>query len=431
MSSVARKSLSFPASMPRPTPVPNRRILVVDDEKQIADSIRQILAPTDRGAGKPRSSRSQKQESNVVQLNTPGFDVVVVHNSKDALAAIQDSLSQDRPFALGFFDVLLGEDKDGIELVKENQALDPRIYSVFVTAYHDRTVDSISQFLGEENLDLWDYINKPFTEGEILQKARHLSSLWDLHRLKEWQEDRLADAQKRLLQHERQNTIAAIGRSFAHEFGNLLTHIVGNADIALKKNDPARMKQALEVILRASEAASALLRKFTKFEDPSGSPRKPNPINMQIPIEEAQELMAFQFRKSKIEFVKERFAPVLLEADKHSLVQVFMNLFINSTHAMNGSGKIYVQLYKAENSTVKVLVRDTGSGIPEHLLEKVTDPMFTTKGDKGSGLGLSICKEIIEIEHGGEFKISNHPQGGVVVEITLPEKQEVADDDSN
>ena len=90
----------------------------------------------------------------------------------------------------------------------------------FVTAYQDCTVDTIGGFLGEDNREKWDYINKPFTEGEILQKARFACSLWDLHRLKQWQEERLSEAHQLLLLNEKQNTVAAVGRSFAHEFGS-------------------------------------------------------------------------------------------------------------------------------------------------------------------------------------------------------------------
>jgi signal transduction histidine kinase len=427
MSSAARKlTRSIPSSIPAPSPVPNRRILIVDDEVQIADSIKNILCPKDAPIPIKRSSRSKdpvEASSPAATVHLP-FEVVVVHTPADALKAVEESLQQDRPFAMGFFDVLLGADIDGVELVKQVQAMDSRIHSVFVTAYHDRSVDSISKFLGDENLDRWDYINKPFTEGEILQKAKHLSSVWDLHRLKEWQEERLAEAHKLLLYNERQNTLSAVGRSFAHEFGNFLTHIIGNADMALLKNDEERMRSALKVIVKASDTAASLLKQFRTLSAGDRSEKRLVPVNLQIPMEEALELMGFQFRKSQIEFVKERFESVLLLANKHSLVQVFMNLFINASHAMPTGGKIYLNLYKENPSTVKITIRDTGTGIPPELVEKVTEPLFTTKGTKGTGLGLAITKEIVEIEHRGHFKIENHPDGGVMIEITLPTRED-------
>ncbi|MFT3724541.1 MAG: hypothetical protein QM773_13265 [Hyphomonadaceae bacterium] len=67
--------------------------------------------------------------------------------------------------------------------------------------------------------------------------------------MKEWQEERLSEANQLLMQNEKQSAVAAVGRSVAHEFGNLLTHIVGNAEIALEKMDPQAMKSALDIDL--------------------------------------------------------------------------------------------------------------------------------------------------------------------------------------
>ena len=71
---------------------------------------------------------------------------------------------------------------------------------------------------------------------------------------------------------------------------------------------------------------------------------------------------------------------------------------------------------------VRVLVRDHGPGIPEKDLPKVMNPFYTTKGNKGTGLGLPICREIVEGEHNGVFKLENHPSKGVQVTIQLPLK---------
>src|SRR4029077_1931208 len=102
--------------------------------------------------------------------------VLVVSKPSDAIDAVKASVTDNKPFAMGFFDVMLGAEIDGIELVKQVLAIDPKMFAVFVTAYQDRSVDSIGTILGDENREKWDYINKPFTEGEILQKARNVSS---------------------------------------------------------------------------------------------------------------------------------------------------------------------------------------------------------------------------------------------------------------
>lgn len=405
-------------------PVPNRRILVIDDEPEIGDAIRRVLAPNSPTNVTPirRSSRSQEAKT----APTPPaneFDVVVVTTPEAAVEAVTFAMRENRPFAMGFFDVVLGAEIDGIELVKQILSVDTKMFAVFVTAYHDRSVDNIGSLLGEENREKWDYINKPFTEGEILQKARNATSLWDLHRLKDWQEERLSEAHQLLITNEKQNAVAAVGRSVAHEFGNLLMHIVGNAELALEHKEPERMQQALELVLKASDTAAEVLRRFRKLHDAEEQTAPKAPFDMRLAVEEAIELMEFQFRKNYIRVQRPKMDAVMFKGNRHSFVQVFVNLFINSMHAMPDGGEIFVKLTPTREG-LEVSVRDTGPGIPEDILPRVTEALFTTKGKKGSGLGLAICKEIIEIEHAGQLTIQNFAKGGAEVIFNLPQAEE-------
>ncbi len=407
--------------IPVGSPVPNRRILVVDDEPEIAQGILRVLCPEGDNVIKLKSSRSKKRQA---EKAGPEFDVVVVHNPEEALKEIRNSVAQDNPFAMGFFDVMLGADIDGIELVKQVFDIDPRLFAVFVTAYHDRSVDTIGKFLGEESREKWDYINKPFTEGEILQKARNATSLWDLNRLKEWQAERLSEAHQLLLNSEKHNAAAAIARSVAHEFGNLLTHIVGHAEIAKSSEDVEDIKNSLDIILKAGQTASSVLKNFRNLNDNHDDQVEFKVMNLSQIVEEALELMEFRFRRHGIRIDISEMEGLSAEVNKSSLVQVFANLFINAIHAMPDGGELKVSLHEKDDRLF-VEVKDSGTGISEENLEKVLQPLFTTKGSDGSGLGLAICKEIVEIEHLGKFSIDNHPKGGVVVKIEIPQVREV------
>lgn len=399
----------------------NRRVLIVEDEPAIAEGIKAILSPSGSVTPLRQSSRSTaRADLNSVPLAESRFEVVWAKTPADAIAQMKTSLENNRPFAMGFFDVLLNADIDGIELVRRLQQMDSRIFSVFVTAYHDRSVDSINQILGGNKSDRWDYINKPFSDGEILQKARNAVALWNLKRQKDIQDERLAEASRLLLQGERANTVAAVGRSVAHEFGNILMQIVGNAEMALLKKDTERMKQALENILKASETASSVLGKFKKIHGEGGSQLAPISVNQSL--DEAVELMSHEFAKRSIKVTRVKLDHCVIPASHHSLVQVFMNIFINATHAMPKSGQIDLMVVKLNDDWIEIRIRDYGPGIPENILPRVTEALFTTKGELGTGLGLAICKEIVEIEHRGEFIIANHPAKGAEVTIRLPRK---------
>ncbi len=442
MSQVAKKLPVAPANKEAPVSRTdfeyNWRVLIVEDEPAIAEGIKSIIAPPQTVIPLQRSSRQRSLESLTnqqlnLQVRKDQFEIVWAKNPTEALQCIQESIVKNKPFAMGFFDVLLGGDIDGIELVRQIHVMDPKIYAVFVTAYHDRTVDSINQILGPDKSDRWDYMNKPFTDGAILQKARNAVSMWNLKQQKSLQDEQLAEAMNLLLQGERSNTAAAVGRSVAHEFGNLLMHIIGHAEIALVKGDVFTMQRSLGTILKAGETASAVLNSFKKFHNPEVKVECKS-INVNQSIDEALDLMAHEFKKHSIKVTRPVNHQCLIEANHHSLVQVFMNLFINAAHAMPHSGQVDVSIKKVpepttpENSWVEIRIRDHGPGIPEKILPMVMDAFFTTKGSQGTGLGLGICKEIIQAEHDGEFILSNHPNKGLEVVIRLKEKKEVPRD---
>ncbi|MFN7453735.1 MAG: sensor histidine kinase [Pseudobdellovibrionaceae bacterium] len=265
---------------------------------------------------------------------------------------------------------------------------------------------------------------KPFNEGEIVQKARNMTEWRHLEEMRLWHESQLAEARDQLLETERANTVAVVGRSVAHEFGNLMMQIMGHADLALLKKDNARMKEALETILKASETATSILSRFKKVAIHGDAKTEHTLIHIAKPVDEAIELMGYQLKKHRVKIEKVEFQQALLEAHHHSVVQVLMNVFINAVHVMPEGGVIQLWVRKNSEKDIEIEVKDSGPGIPAEILPRVTEALFTTKGEKGSGLGLAICKEIIEVEHHGDFKIENHPQGGAVVKIRLPSRQE-------
>ena len=103
--------------------------------------------------------------------------------------------------------------------------------------------------------------------------------------------------------------------------------------------------------------------------------------------------------------------------------QVFLNLITNAADAIQDSGEIVIKSW-AENGSVKVSVADTGCGIPEHVLDKVRDPFFTTKEvGKGTGLGLSIVDRIVSA-HGGTLDIQSEVGSGTIITVTLPRENQ-------
>ena len=113
---------------------------------------------------------------------------------------------------------------------------------------------------------------------------------------------------------------------------------------------------------------------------------------------------------------------VLMTTDR--LAQVFINLYVNASYAMKianiSKPQLLTQVQKTENSEIVVRVSDNGSGIPDDLQEKIFDPMFSTKpANQGTGLGLNICRNMIE-KVGGEIYLVNGALTGACFELKLP-----------
>lgn len=106
--------------------------------------------------------------------------------------------------------------------------------------------------------------------------------------------------------------------------------------------------------------------------------------------------------------------------DSTKIEVVLTNLLVNAIQAMNNSGQIDIKLFDAKND-VMIQVSDTGCGIPEELLPRVFDPLFTTK-QTGTGLGLASCKKIIA-QHNGMIKVSSDAGQGTTFTIILPKNK--------
>jgi signal transduction histidine kinase len=105
------------------------------------------------------------------------------------------------------------------------------------------------------------------------------------------------------------------------------------------------------------------------------------------------------------------------------LNQVFLNILVNAAQAIEGPGKITVKT-RLEDDMAHVSIRDTGSGIPPDQQAKIFQPGFTTKPrGEGTGLGLALCKEIIEKRHGGSISFDSEPGQGATFHVQIPIRQ--------
>lgn len=394
----------------------NKRILIIEDQKDVAGAYKEILGEEANSNLIDMKRSSRKKEDNKKITYDYNFDLTFASSGEQALELIKKSYVDGKPFSMAFVDVRLGKGIDGIELVRNIFELDNELYCVFVTAYQDRAIDSIHELLGTNKAYQWDYINKPFTHGEILQKARNFVTFWNLQKEKKHRDVENLRLREMLVQGERQSTAAAVARSVSHEFGNIMQQIMGKAELSLKK-DEAGKTEAIEKIIEASQRATEILDNFKSLSDVRASGKKELTSINQL-IESTLSLMEHQLTVGTVKICKIKFDPIEAEVNPTSLMQVLLNVLMNASYAMPHSGQLDISLEKKDKG-FSLIIRDYGSGIDKDILQRVLEPLFTTKGSDGSGLGLSICKEIIEVEHKGSFRLINHAVMGLEVHIEI------------
>ena len=229
----------------------------------------------------------------------------------------------------------------------------------------------------------------------------------------------LRHTQEQLLQSEKMSAVGQLIAGVAHELNNPLTAILGYAQLLESEELNERAADYVSKLFKQAQRTHRVVQNLLSF----ARQRKPQKTNVDIRkvLEETLTLRDYDLRVNNIRIVRqiEDTIPAVV-ADPHQLEQVFLNVINNAVDAIlekEESGTLKVRVYSDEG-LVHAVFQDSGPGIKEPA--KIFDPFYTTKSvGKGTGLGLSICYGIVK-EHGGEITARNRPEGGAIVEITLP-----------
>ncbi len=228
-------------------------------------------------------------------------------------------------------------------------------------------------------------------------------------------EEELARTKDALVRSTRLAAVGQVSATIAHDLRNPLG-AVRNAAFYLKRKmdqqDP-KVTNYLQIIDSEIETADKIISNLLQM----AKVKEPEKIKTDLRdlIEQA---MGNQYKKLNIE-VKLSLDrdPFVLSVDATQMVQVFRNLFENSSHTSDQNVCVRVQGQFSENAAT-ILVCDNGPGISADVIETLFEPLVTTKA-KGTGLGLTICKQIVE-KHGGSMTLENHEGFGACFKIVLP-----------
>ncbi len=246
-------------------------------------------------------------------------------------------------------------------------------------------------------------------------------------RLRELEQE-IARLRSQLMQSEKLSTVGVLASSITHEFNNVLTTIINYAKMGMRHKDEATRDKALDKILAAGQRAAKITTGMLSYA--RSAPDRKEVHDLRHLVEDVLLLIEKDLQKHRVSLVKEyRGQPASL-VNPSQIQQLLLNLLINARQAMQGGGALTVILSEnQEDQFAEILIRDTGCGIPADTLPRIFDSFFSTKqadegGQGGSGLGLSVCKQIIESHH-GRIRVESSIGIGTAFTIKLPLSRQV------
>lgn len=235
------------------------------------------------------------------------------------------------------------------------------------------------------------------------------------------QENQALKAQ--LMQAQKLSSVGALSASITHEFNNILTTVINYAKMGLRHKDAKTREKAFDKILSAGQRASKITTGMLGFVRNQGN--RQEPMELTELVQDVMVLMSKDLQMHRVKVDLNLIDNVQAEVNACQIQQVLMNLIVNGRQAMPEGGRMIISVRKNEaESKAEIAVRDFGSGIPADKLRKIFAPFFSTKtadeqGQGGTGLGLALCRDIIEA-HRGRIRVESAPGQGTTFILKFP-----------
>ena len=292
-----------------------------------------------------------------------------------------------------------------------------------------------------------DFITKPFDQTEALLRIRNLLRMRAQHleirgqtqtleltvqeRTRELRDtlDRLQNTQQQIISHERLSALGAMAAGIAHDFNNALFLILGYGELLLEDvNSLPGSKNAAEhlgVIVTAAQDAAKMFQRLRDFQRPASPGQFVSGLDLNVLVEQAIRLTRPRWRDqaqangADIQVEVEVGELPHVTGDPAGLRDVLTNLIFNAVDALPNGGIITIRTQTVAGGGVRLEVSDNGIGMDEATRCRCLEPFFTTKRDKGTGLGLASVYGAVN-RHSGSLDIRSTPGLGTTLCIDLP-----------
>lgn len=237
-------------------------------------------------------------------------------------------------------------------------------------------------------------------------------------------EKQVAMLREQLNQAQKLTALGELVSTTTHEFNNVLMTILNYAKIGMRHKDEPTRNKAFEKILGAANRAAKITNGVLGFARNRSDAFEPT--DLRKIVDDAMVLLEREMTKYRIA-VDIQFDEIpQAVVNGNQIQQVLLNLLINARQAMPDGGRIILRAtHDAESRTVDLMVRDTGCGMPPEQLRRIFDRFFSTKsgpdasGKGGTGLGLAMCRDIIE-GHKGRIRVESSVGKGTAFTLKLP-----------
>jgi signal transduction histidine kinase len=313
----------------------------------------------------------------------------------------------------------------GMSFLKSAREILPNTVNIILTAYTDLSVaiDAINSGI------VYRYLVKPWDTEELRITIRQAFERFDLfndnklltqellQKNIELQKKlvELKETQEKLLRTEKLAVVGQLTASIGHELRNPLSRIKTAAALLNNeiKDPSSETDELLKIVDNEVMISTKIINDLLDFSRERKPNLKPTSLNEVI----IATLKRMRFPESiSIDQALDPSIPQL-NLDDGQIQQILINLIMNSIQATDNGGKIYVRTMRNADS-VDLIIKDTGCGIPQENLDKIFEPLFTTK-PKGIGLGMSIVKMLVE-KHGGHMQIQSRINIGTTVTLAFP-----------
>ena len=245
--------------------------------------------------------------------------------------------------------------------------------------------------------------------------------------------------EEELLKIRKLESIGVLAGGIAHDFNNILAAILGNIELTSLRiaQEDSKSLELLDGAKRATKRATKLTQQLLTFAK-GGDPIKEETILPELIRESSDFVLHGSMVACNYNFPDDLWRT---DVDSGQIGQVIQNIILNAKHSMPEGGTVTITCDNINNAAsetllsvdqgnfVRIIIQDSGIGIPRNILNKIFDPYFSTK-QEGSGLGLAICHSIIN-KHDGYVTVDSEPGKGTNFTIYLPAMLETSDQNTN